>query len=342
MPEECGKFWTTNFQSAKKGMSRLRNFVFTINNPTEDDEKLLGGFECSYLIYGREVGENNTPHFQGYCEMKTAKSMKTLKKSFPRAHIEKRRGTAQQAAVYCKKDGDFTERGEISQQGKRNDIISLRDEIKANPRITTSELVERLPESLARFPRFVATVRSVYFRPETLDWKEPPNVWLFGSAGCGKTSTAYGMCERPPYDKLLNKWWDDYDMEDDVLIDDLHPDGAKYIVTHLKRWADRYPFRAEVKGATIYIRPLRIIVTTQYTMLELFPNQQDIDAIERRFTQIIPAPYIEEKREDAVQEELPEEEESPPPTYQEAVSEEKKDDQADEAVHDGQPDPREI
>lgn len=312
MPEKCEKILTTHSHNKKKEMSRFRNFVFTVNNYTDDDVKALDAFECSYMIYGYEKGESGTPHLQGYCEMKQQKSLKQLKKAFPRAHIEKRRGTAEQAADYCKKDGNFVEKGVLSQQGKRNDIIALRDEVKGNPTITTRELIERLPESLARFPRFVAAVRSVYYRPERLNWTTPPNIWLFGESGCGKTSTAYSLCENPPYDKLLNKWWDDYDMEDDVLIDDLHPDGAKYIVTHLKRWADRYPFRAEVKGATIFIRPRRIIVTTQYTMQELFPNEQDIDAILRRFSDMVPVVY---KKRDA----LPtnQQEETPPPSQEE-------------------------
>ena len=36
--------------------------------------------------------------------------------------MEARRGTAQQAADYCKKDGIFDEIGDISKQGQRSDI----------------------------------------------------------------------------------------------------------------------------------------------------------------------------------------------------------------------------
>lgn len=322
MPEKCEKILTTHSHNKKKEMSRFRNFVFTVNNYTDDDVKALDAFECSYMIYGYEKGESGTPHLQGYCEMKIQKSIKQLKKDFPRAHIEKRRGTAQQAADYCKKDGQFVEKGTLSNPGKRNDIIALRDAIKGEPDINTRTLIERLPESIARFPRFVSALRSVYYKPATLDWTTPPNAWLFGESGSGKTSSAYAMCENPPYDKLLNKWWDDYDFESDVLIDDLHPDSAKYIVTHLKRWADRYPFRAEVKGSTIFIRPRRIIVTTQYTMEELFPHQPDIDAIIRRFSDFVPRPYIEKK--DALPQNEPQE--TPPPsTTQSDLPEEKED-----------------
>lgn len=92
------------------------------------------------------------------------------------------------------------------------------------------------------------------------------NVWYYGASGCGKTSTVIRE-EISLYDKSINKWWDGYQDEDAVLIDDVDP-NHKFLGHHLKRWADHYPFNAEIKGGTVRIRPMRIYVTSQY-----HPNQ---------------------------------------------------------------------
>jgi hypothetical protein len=73
-------------------MNRYRNWCFTLNNyGTEEYEKLkeLG----SYIILGKEVGENNTPHVQGYVEFDSPIRFNKLRKFNIRIHWERRRGS---------------------------------------------------------------------------------------------------------------------------------------------------------------------------------------------------------------------------------------------------------
>lgn len=107
------------------------------------------------------------------------------------------------------------------------------------------------------------------------------NEWWWGPAGSGKTSKAWR--EYPElYVKPLNKWWDGYDNQEVVLIDDWDP-RQECLTQKLKQWADRYPFPAETKGSSMTIRPKKIIVTSNYSIEECFTLSQDIDAIRRRF-----------------------------------------------------------
>lgn len=57
-----------------------------------------------YLVYQLEAGESGTPHFQGYVEMKKRTTLLQMKKLFPGAHLEKRRGTQAEARAYCMKN----------------------------------------------------------------------------------------------------------------------------------------------------------------------------------------------------------------------------------------------
>lgn len=102
---------------------RSRNYCFTLNNYTDDDlqslrrrgEELLsrdGPNGLRFMVIGREVGESGTPHLQGYVEFWTQRSFAAVKRFIhQRAHVELRRGTSEQAYVYCTKSGQYSTLG---------------------------------------------------------------------------------------------------------------------------------------------------------------------------------------------------------------------------------------
>ena len=84
--------------------------AFTINNYSEADEVQLqeagrAGI-VSFIIYGREVGAQGTPHLQGYCEAENRKRFITWKRILgSRAHIEAAKSTRAKNATYVSKEG---------------------------------------------------------------------------------------------------------------------------------------------------------------------------------------------------------------------------------------------
>lgn len=68
-----------------------------------------------------------------------------------------------------------------------------------------------------------------------------------------------------------NKWWDQYRNQDNVLIEDMDKSHT-YQGFYLKIWADKYAYPVEIKTSGDLIRPKVIIVTSNYSIEEVFPD----------------------------------------------------------------------
>lgn len=262
--------------------SKSRNFCFTINNPTaaDDLEIELLKEHVKYFIYGRERGELGTAHYQGYLQFRHPVSSRRVSSLLSRAHIEVAKGNAKQNRTYCSKEGDYEEWGEIptgsavDKKQQWRDIIALAEEGR----------VEKIKED---FPHvyFLHHKKIMDFRRRAsgILYGDLENEWWVGPTGTGKSRRLWNLYP-DHFSKSLNKWWDGYADEEIVAIEEMNPDAGKWMGSFLKIWADRYPFSPEVKGSTIKkIRPKKIIVLSNYTPDECFPNDQDLLPIKRRF-----------------------------------------------------------
>ncbi len=90
--------------------SRSRKWVFTVNNPTAEDERqLLAALELrgAQYVWGHEIAPGTgTPHLQGFCEFRNPVDFASVTNFCPRAHWERGRGSTEQNYDYCSKDGD--------------------------------------------------------------------------------------------------------------------------------------------------------------------------------------------------------------------------------------------
>lgn len=99
--------------------SPKKHWVFTLNNPSADDQGSLWLPPYDYAVLGLErCPTTGTPHIQGYVIFKKKYRLTQLKKYSPqgqRAHWEPQSvySTPAQASDYCKKEGDFKEFGEL-------------------------------------------------------------------------------------------------------------------------------------------------------------------------------------------------------------------------------------
>lgn len=264
--------------------TQSRRWVFTLNNFSDEDENVVWAWtlvlpkSISYAVVGREVGESGTPHFQGYIIFAHPVRLAACRKIFDRAHWEVARGTSEEASRYCKKDNDFIEVGEFPLTASERAKKGIADRWKL---IKEGKLEELPPEHYFTYQKMHLRYHNVVSR-DVLD-----NLWLYGRSGCGKSSWVRG--NHPElYLKGMNKWWDGYDRESTVVLDDIDPSHT-FLGYYLKIWSDHYPFNAETKGGMIKIRPARFIVTSQYSPEDVFktkeglPDVETISAVKRRF-----------------------------------------------------------
>ena len=277
-------------------MSRFRNYVFTHNN--YDGTKVEDEVSCKYIVYGKEVGESGTPHLQGFISFKEGKTETAVRVLLPGCHVEVAK-TVEEAIEYCKKEGEFTERGVAPKSLKKaND--GQRENWDLILACAKRGAIDEIPSELQiKYDRALHAIadRETKKRPmETLE--ELEHVWYCGPSGTGKSKKARE--ENPgAYLKMANKWWDDYDGEEVVILEDFDRVHADKLVYHLKIWADRYPFRAEKKGGTVVIRPRKLIITSNWHPDELWTDLKDLGPIVRRFQvtcfDVLPDGYSEEK-----------------------------------------------
>ena len=268
-------------------MAQLRNAFITINNYSPEEEKLLQEWEVSYISYGcEEAPSTGTPHLHAYVEFKHPVKFTTLKKKLPRADIEKRKGTAQQASDYAVKEGVTFTKGQISKQGNRSDLDAVVEAVKSGKR--TREIAREHPIQFIKFHRGIEKLITHFIEPRNED--NPKRIEVFwGPTGTGKSRKAREALDRDDlwiWNPGMEKWFDGYEGEKNVIFEEFRGQmtlGNLLIVT------DRYNCRQQNKGGSVNFCPDHIIFTSPKHPKEWYNEYDDkdrYDQLQRRLTNV--------------------------------------------------------
>lgn len=265
-------------------MNRTRNYCFTLNNYTEEDELTLtqyeGNKQIKYLIVGKEIGEQGTPHLQGFIIFQNAKTFNQVKAFLgDRYHIERTIGSAQQNIAYCSKDNEYIEFGELPQQGSRKDIQQVKQMVKEGK--SMSEIVEQATSYQS------IRMAEICKKYQPIQPRDKPEVrYYWGGTGCGKTRLAYeelGM-ENTWVNSNTLQWFDGYDGQENVIIDDFR--GNQCSFAFLLRLLDRYPMKVPIKGGFVNWNPKRIFITSTNSPYNVYSDEKITENIEQLIRRI--------------------------------------------------------
>lgn len=207
----------------------------------------------------------NHEHIQMGISFVNAVQFATVQKLFPGAHIEKAR-SAKHLWDYCCKAESRIENTEPffwpsasdgPGQGKRNDLDELYHTIKDGADL--EEIRETMP---SHYIRYHSSINKVYREVKNTPRTEKPIVhWYWGLSETGKSETAHAINPESVYVKDGTQWWDNYNFEEVIIIDDF--DG-KYPYRTFLRLLDKYKHQEQVKGGYININSKYIIITCEY------------------------------------------------------------------------------
>jgi len=251
-----------------------RCWCFTIFEQAEEWAEYLGKkprAEASYMIGQLEqCPKTGEYHVQGYCEYKDAKTMSAVKKVFKceSMHLEEARGSAAQNKAYCSKlrtsvNASTFEHGIAKQQGKRNDMDTLAEYIKAGA--TVDEICQVFPIMVIKF------ARNIQFLVDRLKPKELYTDmvvhWRWGRPGTGKTRHVYDTHGVPNIGTASWPWFDGYTGEEVLLFDDVEKEV--FYKRDILRYLDIYPVILPIKGGFVKRSCKFIYITSNWDPRDL-------------------------------------------------------------------------
>ncbi len=218
-----------------------------------------------YAVLQKEQGEAGTPHYQGYVEFTNTLRFNAVRNLFDKKpHIEKRRGTREQARDYCKKlEGRLEEPVELGewtlQQGHRTDLETAAALVAEDGNLDA--LIDRTPWLYVKYQRGFEAL-AFRCKPDRVD---PPRIiLLYGSTGTGKTRFAYDAFPKLYRKQPGDSWFDGYEGEECLLLDDFAGKMSKMGLQYLLILLDRYPVQVAIKGSFRKVVSTTIIITTNY------------------------------------------------------------------------------
>lgn len=268
--------------------SRFRHFVFTWNNPPDlgyDEQggvrRALQSLGTSWFLFQPEVGEQGTVHLQGALSFSSARSFRAIATAIPGWHIERMRGTIDQAVEYCTKEesrhADHSGIVEVGTRprnagraGGRSDLDGVVTLIKSGAGV--KRVADECPEEFIKYYRGIE--RSIQVRTCQRDFKTTVH-WYYGPTGTGKSRAACAEAPDAYWKDPSHHWWDGYEYQDDIIVDDYRPDFCKFAA--LLRLFDRYPFQVQVKGGTRSFLAKRIFITAPKRPEEFWENRTSED-----------------------------------------------------------------
>ena len=297
-----------NYKNPNNDIRNPNNSVFNFNQKSvfltyahvenyDFDKKMLGEylydkFKCEVTVVCLEHHKDGNPHLHAWLEFdKQFHTRNPHIFDFHYCHpnigqmLDKYKNSRNNALQYMmKEDEDLFVKGIDLEQwkysSKNKTKYMCEDLIKG--KIELKNLVEKNPQLLMNYNRLktnLASFRLDMAENENIE-KTTENLWIYGKPGSGKT---YYVKKNYPnhYLKLQNKWWDGYNGEEVVLLDDFNDKNMGYYV---KLWADNYNCKGEIKNGTISLNFKKFIITSNYMPREIWAEDPAmILAICRRF-----------------------------------------------------------
>ena len=280
--------------SKMTGITRCRNFLVTLNNPTDAQEVIIGDLVINvnglkYAGGQYEVGDNGTPHWQGYLQFKAQKTTTAaaalLESAGVQMHLTPCTGKPEKGKHYVSKPHDgctcehcvhartlpnnglrdedgFAELGVFSAgSGERTDIVAIMARIREGA--SDRDIADEFPGNWVRYHRAFERYRCI-LAPVERTWVTHTTV-LWGPPGTGKTRRAFELAGPGAYwvtygtSATAPQYYDGYDGQECVVFDEFFGQIRRQEMCKL---LDEYPCNVPTRGGQQPWLPKRVIITS--------------------------------------------------------------------------------
>lgn len=241
-------------------------------------ELLKATGELEEWVVASELHKDGTPHLHAFIKYSRKVDFKVDRWDLGTFHGNYQVAKCWRAVErYCKKEGDYI---------SSIDLLSAAAKKAKNNRelleMTPKDAVQHGRINLLQLPALIKAKGMFNMLVEAKDHTDVRGLWYHGAPGVGKSRKARE--ENPGlFLKQQNKWWDGYEGQKVVLIDDFDK-GGSCLGHYLKIWADRYACTGEIKGGMLPLNYEKFIITSNYSPAEIWPEDSVlVEAITRRF-----------------------------------------------------------
>lgn len=269
--------------------------VFVNNKEEFEPARLCEVNDIKYACWGLErCPETQRMHWHMYMRFVTRKRMESVKRIFARQdmHLEKRRGTEEQARRYCWKTQEdnggaevFTdtqgERGEFEPekgQGMRSDLAEIATKIKAGTSI--KDVAIDHPADFIRYHCGIQAFANVVTEAPAV--RQMSVLWLHGPSGTGKTHRV--MMKYPDIFKVMpgRSPWDAYSNQSRILFEEFQ--DTCWPIDMMKQYLDKWKLSLDARYANKHAHWTEVYLITNGSPETFYPTATgaDLAAFRRR------------------------------------------------------------
>jgi len=254
-----------------------------------------------------EIGDTGNHHMHMVLEDPSKSRFSAVQKMFPGIHIERTRGTKEQAEDYIMKRGRFAEKNHTvivpavfqgtikANQGKRNDLDVIQELIEQGK--TPNEITDLSIHYL----RYESLIRKAYFRKrynETPPFRKVRCYWHTGESGSGKSHVYRELCSSIGADHIY--FMNDYDKGgldmyngEEILFMDEFKSGIRFQL--LLNLLDGYRIQIPCRYANVYALYTEVHITSVFPPEEAYrkmvTDNRDTDTLKQLFRRLTAVVY---------------------------------------------------
>lgn len=264
--------------------------------------------EVSYGVCQQEVcPTTGREHWQGYVEFTQKKRLHLVQAAIgdARAHCELRKGTRGQAIAYCKKSESRKPGTEPREHGEcpageesKSQMAQITGRIEQGGKY--ADICAEYPSAIIRYDKGIRALIANKESLQPMSYRALRVLVLTGPPGCGKTRWAYdyitkfyaGLAYNKTYTAGQTSWWDGYNNQQVILIDDFEGEAPIEELLqllggygHCRGW--------QVKGGFCHFNNLETVIFTSNSLSTEWywgrrnMPQSKMDALKRRLTEEI-------------------------------------------------------